>query len=181
MIRIHHITALVSGCFAALSSTLGKICFNNENFDNFVSRLTKVLPTYFHHVESCLWWLVVLLFVLCNVAMWITFSRAMSESPNTIEVTSVNSAVNFLLSTLIGVILFNEVLSLSWCCGILLIGVGLYVIHVSRQPEDSPGLDISFKKVEYIVALVYLLQPYLLYVSLCERLLEKKTQKGRKK
>ena len=146
MLKLHHVSSLVSGVFAALSSMLGKLAFGSKEFENLVLTLMTMIPgTNPVQLQICLWWLMLLLLVLANVAMWVFFSRAMMLSPNTIEVTSVNSVANFLFSTLIGVIIFNEALTISWIAGILLMVMGLLIIHWSKS-KDSVGCQHKNKE-----------------------------------
>lgn len=138
MIQLYHIVAMASGSFAALSSVFGKYTFGDDFYV-----LLKHLNETFHwlHLKAQIEWLVwiclLTALILCNVFMWIFFSKAMAWSPNTIEVTSVNSASNFLFSSVLGVFLFKEQLSLLWMLGIVFIVIGLLVLHVSKSRDGE--------------------------------------------
>ena len=149
MVQLHHMVAVSSGCFAALASVVGKFTFG-DSFYVLIDHTDKLGALHiiqwisFVNVSPVIlyqWgvWLVLLtLLLLCNILMWFAFSKAMMLSPTTVEVTALNSASNFLVSSLLGVWLFNERLSLLWLFGVLLIGVGLLVVHhVPGEGEDK--------------------------------------------
>lgn len=48
----------------------------------------------------------------------------------------ISSAANFLLSGLIGLLVFNEAINILWCTGLLMVLLGLYLI-VSDQKSKT--------------------------------------------
>ena len=155
MLNSYHIIALASGCFAALSSIVGKFTFGEEFYiilhgvnRAIISIDWMILDLSPKCLQWCTWCCLLALLVFCNILMWFALSKAMMMSPNTIEVTSINAAANFLFSSLMGVVLFNEKLSPLWIFGMILILIGLLLIHNSKS-TGGKEMFVSEPHCEY--------------------------------
>lgn len=72
--------------------------------------------------------LIALAFV-SNSLMWLLFSRSLALSDNTVYATGLNKLANFVVSALVGLVLFNEHFDLiQWSIGIVFISLGLFLI-----------------------------------------------------
>ncbi|KAJ3026634.1 hypothetical protein HK097_006333, partial [Rhizophlyctis rosea] len=86
----HTLLALLSGTFASLASLSAKLVSS----PTFLS--TTSLPPQTIRLLS------LSATILCNLLMWLTFTRALSKTPSTIEVTVLNSATNIALTGVCG-------------------------------------------------------------------------------
>jgi len=106
--------SILAGLSACLASVFGKLTFSQSTF------------------ASVLTILYVLLFVFANVFMWRCYSKALSLSTTSIQPTIVTKTSNFLLSALIGFVVFSESINFLWILGFLLILFGVYLISTKN-------------------------------------------------
>ncbi|CAG8463329.1 7200_t:CDS:2 [Ambispora leptoticha] len=64
------------------------------------------------------------LIFLCNALMWTFFTKALNASSSSVQVTVVNSAMNFCMTAILGKLIFSEELRAQWWLGALLIVIG---------------------------------------------------------
>ena len=60
--------------------------------------------------------------------MWALFTRALSLSPSAVKVNVINTAANFIITALLGAIIFGESLPLIWWVGATLLIGGSVII-----------------------------------------------------
>ncbi|KAL7748199.1 hypothetical protein RI367_006383 [Sorochytrium milnesiophthora] len=80
------------------------------------------------------------LVALCNVLMWLAFTRALSISASTLHVTSANTAANLFTTALLGYAVFSERVTLRFLVGLAAITAGTILMNQSPSspPPSSP-------------------------------------------
>mmetsp|Transcript_2894 Transcript_2894/g.3662 ORF Transcript_2894/g.3662 Transcript_2894/m.3662 type:complete len:144 (-) Transcript_2894:840-1271(-) len=120
-------SSLVSGTCAALASVFGKIAFGNtiKNFVeewNFENYLRRVVVEY--TLRACSLSLVLLL----NTFMLHFYIQALQKH-GSIAATVSNTSVNMIVSSLLGYLLFAEILAKEWLVGAFLTLLGVFCIQ----------------------------------------------------
>lgn len=70
--------------------------------------------------------------------MWALFTRALSLSPSAVKVNVINTAANFIITALLGALIFEESLPLLWWVGATLLISGSVVIGTREGIEERP-------------------------------------------
>jgi drug/metabolite transporter (DMT)-like permease len=109
--------AVLAGISASLASIFGKLTFSQSSLVSFV--------TIFY----------LICFVVSNVFMWRSYSKALSVASTSIQPTILTKTSNFLLSTVVGYFAFAESINWIWLLGFALILCGVYLI--SKEDESS--------------------------------------------
>jgi uncharacterized membrane protein len=81
-----------------------------------------------------------------NAAMWALFTAALTRSDSTTRVSIVNVSANFMVTAILGWMIFNEKLNGMWWGGASLLAVGNVVIgrrEEGQKPGGTVGLDES--------------------------------------
>eukprot|EP00758_Cryptobia_borreli_P006053 Tbor_TRINITY_DN5067_c1_g1::TRINITY_DN5067_c1_g1_i1::g.14229::m.14229 len=110
--------AMLAGCFGGLSGVVGKLSVGDDFTLGFLLRAV--------------------LFSLNGVftaQMWRYFLKALSRGPTPV-CHIVNTGVNFVVSAVCGVIIFQETISFMWMCGAVLVAIGLTII-ATDTPSDQ--------------------------------------------
>ena len=71
--------------------------------------------------------------VLCNVIMWAFFTRALTAGPSTTKVSITNTASNFLVTAILGMIVFQEAVGGLWWVGAALMGGGCVLVGMEHD------------------------------------------------
>ncbi len=73
--------------------------------------------------------------------MWALFTRALSLSTSAVKVNVINTAANFIITALLGVLIFGESLPLLWWVGATLLITGSVIIGTREgiTEEKSKG------------------------------------------
>ncbi|TWU73247.1 hypothetical protein ED733_001323 [Metarhizium rileyi] len=72
-----------------------------------------------------------------NGVMWTLFTRALAKGTSTTQVSIINTSTNFVLTALLGLLIFAEALPPLWWAGASLLVVGNVV--VGRKDEEAGG------------------------------------------
>lgn len=80
---------------------------------------------------------------LCNVFMWVNYTIAM-QGMRTVTATSCTTTANVLTSAVAGYVLFGDVMSLSWFCGISFIIIGIILVNF----DQSQKVEVEEKEEE---------------------------------
>ena len=75
--------------------------------------------------------------LLLNSSMLALYSRALSLSEVSAVVTSINTATNLALTTILSVLVFQEPLSSQWCCGTLLVMIGVSLVIADDDQREK--------------------------------------------
>ncbi|KAJ8659761.1 hypothetical protein O0I10_004354 [Lichtheimia ornata] len=139
--------AVLSGVFASLSSVFAKL-FSDQRTEqyhdaivHFITNqgLLDALPLTIDTNVSLLILRGVcfgLIFV-CNSLMWTLFTKALNAAPSSVQTTTVNGAVNFSVSALLGYLIFDEPLALGWWIGASMILSGTILLSRSDNKVKS--------------------------------------------
>ncbi|KAI9320250.1 hypothetical protein BX666DRAFT_1853814 [Dichotomocladium elegans] len=138
--------AVLSGIFASLSSVFAKL-FSDQRTEQLHDVILAFLNTHCFSLlpamdQSKYSLLVVrgicfgLIFV-CNSLMWALFTKALHAAPSSIQTTTVNGAVNFSVSALLGYFIFDEPLALSWWMGASMILSGTVLLSRTQKQKTD--------------------------------------------
>lgn len=104
--------AVVAGFFAAVASASVKMAFSGT--------ACKIFALF--GIAG---------YIICNVLMWWAHIRSLKECSSTFKAVAVNTGINFIVTSLIGAMCFDEVHSVGWWCGIIILisGTTLIINH----------------------------------------------------
>lgn len=69
--------------------------------------------------------------------MWILFTRALTAATSTTRVSILNTSANFMVTAVLGVVVFGEKLPLGWWAGASLLVAGSVVIGAREEKEKG--------------------------------------------
>ncbi|ORZ35224.1 hypothetical protein BCR44DRAFT_34321, partial [Catenaria anguillulae PL171] len=128
------VLAIASGFFASLASVATKLLVHPA----LVSLLEHVLPANSLHSTLFLRALSLAAVILTNLAMWYTFSRALAAAKTTVQVTTLNTLTNLLITAVMGTLVFGEtVRPVQFWIGLALIGAGTIVLNTGEEAKDK--------------------------------------------
>jgi multidrug transporter EmrE-like cation transporter len=93
--------------------------------------------------------------LLFNAAMWALFTAALTRSDSTTRVSIVNVSANFMITAILGWIIFGEKLPPLWWLGASMLAVGNVVIgrrEEGEKPGGTVGLDETREEAENLLA-----------------------------
>ncbi|OJJ50810.1 hypothetical protein ASPZODRAFT_268230 [Penicilliopsis zonata CBS 506.65] len=116
--------ALASGAFAALNGLFAKLTTDNitASIANSLSLPEVVVRAVFLGLNF-----------LCNFIMWALFTRALTASPSTTKVSITNASANFLLTALLGMVVFRESVGGLWWLGAGMMGGGCILVGMREE------------------------------------------------
>ncbi|XP_076112536.1 uncharacterized protein LOC143080537 isoform X1 [Mytilus galloprovincialis] len=82
-----------------------------------------------------------LMIFVCNGVMWTFFTKSLQYCSSSVEATVTNTASNFLFTAFVGLLLFDETLTLRWWFGSLLILLGLMLINRGNLKDEQRKAD----------------------------------------
>jgi uncharacterized membrane protein len=144
--------ALISGGFAALNGVFAKLT-TAETTRDFAFWIANKLETDPNDqklatmVEGALRMAVFVSSFVISALMWTLYTRALASAPSAIQANVMNTAANFVLAALFGVILFGETLGGSWWLGASLLIAGTVIIG-KRTSSETPEADMVAKKTK---------------------------------
>ncbi|KAL1976594.1 hypothetical protein VTN31DRAFT_2876 [Thermomyces dupontii] len=131
------ILAIASGAFAALNGLFAKLT-TTESTKNFASSIAHILPFLGEgFVEFLVRAACFGLNILCNVLMWALFTRALTVSPSTTKVSITNTSTNFLVTAVLGMIVFGEQVRGLWWVGAAMMGVGCILVGMREKEGEN--------------------------------------------
>ncbi|CAK4078460.1 unnamed protein product [Aphanomyces euteiches] len=138
-------SSAISGTIAALSGMLGKFSSDESSsmIQSSLSHCEQAVQSYSAPWIDCAWVLVairVAFFVamlLSNTLMLNFFVRGLHET-DSLTATITSSAANFMMTALVGYVVFHEQLPLQWWLGatIILAGMG-FLLHGAKDDEKD--------------------------------------------
>ncbi|KAJ0420919.1 hypothetical protein BJY00DRAFT_312589 [Aspergillus carlsbadensis] len=129
------ILAIASGAFAALNGLFAKLT-TDEQTESFANAILSIFGA---STENHPFLLLLIrgiclgLNVLCNIIMWALFTRALTAGPSTTKVSITNTSANFLVTALLGMIVFREKVSGLWWLGAGMMGGGCILVGMREQ------------------------------------------------
>jgi drug/metabolite transporter (DMT)-like permease len=128
-------TILFFGCLGGMSTVFGKIAFSADNL--VAIRLQQECGLHLFADDQCAlagYVLRITGFVgifVCNAIGLSYYLKAMEQN-NTIVVVVLSSAANFLITGVLGKLIFGEILSRFWSIGSLLVMGGMCLVALSQ-------------------------------------------------
>ncbi|EPS32329.1 hypothetical protein PDE_07289 [Penicillium oxalicum 114-2] len=122
------VIALASGAFAALNGLFAKLTTDTHTtaFAQSIAHLFGLESSSF--LELLVRGLCLGLNVLCNIIMWALFTRALTAGPSTTKVSITNTSANFLMTALLGMVIFRESVGGLWWLGAAMMGAGCILV-----------------------------------------------------
>jgi multidrug transporter EmrE-like cation transporter len=117
--------AVGAGACAALASVCGKLALD-DNVRLGGAQLTLAARG-----------VAFVLLVLLNAKMWTLFTQSLNAFPSSVHPTAINTAANFVLSAVIGHLLFGEPLPLKWWLGTALLTLGVVLLHLGEVRREK--------------------------------------------
>ncbi|EDN92637.1 hypothetical protein SS1G_08500 [Sclerotinia sclerotiorum 1980 UF-70] len=84
-----------------------------------------------------------LLNLVFNGIMWTLFIKALARGTSTVQVSIINTSSNFMITAVLGFIIFSESLPPLWFLGAALLVAGNVIIGRREEEEDSSGNDME--------------------------------------
>jgi hypothetical protein len=75
--------------------------------------------------------------------MWWLFTRALTASPSTTKVTITNTSANFLVTAILGMVVFGEKVAGLWWLGAAMMGSGCILVGMREEKKDKDMADDS--------------------------------------
>lgn len=135
--------AVIAGVMASLGSTCAKLAMSGDVIKSHCQLLAGTTICQ----QVCLYIQVMffLLIFVCNAIMWTFFTKSLQYCSSSVQATVTNTASNFLFTALVGLVLFNESLSLRWWFGSLLILLGLILINRGNLKDEQTKQNMKDK------------------------------------
>ncbi|KAH8434046.1 uncharacterized protein LDX57_011683 [Aspergillus melleus] len=129
------ILALTSGAFAALNGLFAKLTTDTHTSSLAAFLLSLFNATLDQHpfMELVIRGIFFGLNLLSNVTMWALFTRALTASPSTTKVSITNTSANFLVTAVLGMLVFKENVAPLWWVGAGLMGGGCVLVGMRDQ------------------------------------------------
>ncbi|XP_071173053.1 transmembrane protein 42-like isoform X1 [Mytilus edulis] len=131
--------AVMAGVMASLGSTFAKLAMSGDIVLSYCLLLAGN-----HKCQQISVYIQVLFFLMifvCNGVMWTFFTKSLQYCSSSVEATVTNTASNFLFTAFVGLLLFDETLSLRWWFGSLLILLGLMLINRGNLKDELRKAD----------------------------------------
>ena len=93
--------------------------------------------------------------MLFNAAMWALFTAALTRADSTTRVSIVNVSANFMITAILGWMIFGEKLPPLWWLGASLLAAGNVVIgrrEEGEKPGGTVGLDETREEAETLLS-----------------------------
>ncbi|EFR00194.1 hypothetical protein MGYG_03198 [Nannizzia gypsea CBS 118893] len=135
--------ALASGAFAAMNGLFAKLTTTEltTNISRAISHIfspSKETTSIDVAVEYLVRAAFFGLNLLSNFIMWTLFTRALTASPSTTKVTITNTTANFLVTGVLGMLVFRENVNAQWLIGAALMAAGCIIVGLrENQKEDE--------------------------------------------
>lgn len=130
------IYSILSGVLACIVSVFMKLAFNLAS----ISIITNIIDK-----NSLLINLIRLIFIglsiISNLLMWLFYTKSLQLSTNTLLATSINKLSNFIFTTLISYLLFNDKLTIKWFIGIQFLFVGILILNLNQVKQNDIKQD----------------------------------------
>ncbi|PGH05574.1 hypothetical protein GX51_02913 [Blastomyces parvus] len=130
------ILAIASGLFAATNGLFAKLTTTHltTTISQTLSHLLNLPPSSAGTAEYITRALFFALNMLSNGVMWAMFTRALTASASSTKVAITNTTANFLLTALLGMVVFGERVDGLWWVGAALMAGGCVVVGM-REGE----------------------------------------------
>ncbi|EME78821.1 uncharacterized protein MYCFIDRAFT_144196 [Pseudocercospora fijiensis CIRAD86] len=138
------IFAIASGGCAALNGVFAKLT---------TTQLTTTWATAISHLFGLKQESIVIEFIVrgffflmnlaFNAVMWGLFTRALTLASSTVRVSVINTSANFMLTAVLGAIIFSESLPGLWWLGASMLVAGSVIIGRREEGKDNVGSGVE--------------------------------------
>ncbi|KAJ4423045.1 hypothetical protein N0V82_002312 [Gnomoniopsis sp. IMI 355080] len=135
------VLAIASGACAAFNGVFAKLTTTD-----LTTSFSKGIARFLHldTVENGIEYIVRAMFfglnLIFNGVMWTLFTQALAKGNSTTQVSIMNTSSNFVITALLGLIIFSESLPPLWWVGAALLVAGNVIIG-SQDESDKPKAD----------------------------------------
>jgi drug/metabolite transporter (DMT)-like permease len=81
--------------------------------------------------------------------MWTLFTTALARGTSTTQVSIINTSANFVLTALMGLVIFSEALPPMWWLGAAFLVVGNVIVGRKDESKDSAGAEGGYAPVPH--------------------------------
>lgn len=126
MAVIGAVLASTAGIFAALAAFFSKFAFDSDS--SLIYDLDRIVRL-----------LCIVMVILCNVIMWITFMKSLHASPSVAFAMIFNTTANYVITGAFSILVFGEYLKYTWYLGIVCMLVGVAFIRYGAINDTKKG------------------------------------------
>ncbi|KAF1994761.1 hypothetical protein P154DRAFT_363998 [Amniculicola lignicola CBS 123094] len=139
--------AIASGACAAFNGVFAKLTTTDltTSWASAIAQALNLTPGN-KIVEFGIRGLFFLLNLLFNAVMWGLFTRALTLASSTVQVSIINTSANFMITAVLGALVFSESLPALWWLGAALLVAGSVII--GRREEGGKAVKESTAGVE---------------------------------
>ncbi|OBT44082.1 hypothetical protein VE00_04464 [Pseudogymnoascus sp. WSF 3629] len=141
--------ALSSGACAAINGVFAKLTTTEltTTFATFLAGLINLEKgeQAFEYAIRAIFFALNLVF---NGIMWTLFTKALSRSPSTTQVAILNTSANFMITAILGLVIFSESLPPLWFAGAALLVAGNVIIGRREEKEVSAAGEDAHRTSE---------------------------------
>ncbi|OBT75315.1 hypothetical protein VF21_04678 [Pseudogymnoascus sp. 05NY08] len=141
--------ALSSGACAAINGVFAKLTTTEltTTFATFLAGLINLEKgeQAFEYAIRAIFFALNLIF---NGIMWTLFTKALSRSPSTTQVAILNTSANFMITAILGLVIFSESLPPLWFAGAALLVAGNVIIGRREEKEVSAAGEDAHRTSE---------------------------------
>ncbi|CAG7564149.1 unnamed protein product [Fusarium equiseti] len=130
--------AVASGACAAFNGVFAKLTTTQltTNLSNGIANLIG-LSSHEHIVEYAVRGLFFVLNLTFNGVMWTLFTKALARGTSTTQVSIINTSTNFMVTAVLGALIFSEVLPPLWWAGAALLVAGNVIVGRKDETKDA--------------------------------------------
>ncbi|PSR80653.1 hypothetical protein BD289DRAFT_373653 [Coniella lustricola] len=138
------VLAVASGACAAFNGVFAKLT-TTDLTTSFSQGIARVL--HLGSLENIIEYIVRGIFfglnLLFNGVMWTFFTRALAKGSSTTQVSIINTSSNFMITAVLGLIIFSESLPPLWWAGAALLVVGNVIIGSKDEGSNGPVAEAA--------------------------------------
>ncbi|KAF2199533.1 hypothetical protein GQ43DRAFT_112788 [Delitschia confertaspora ATCC 74209] len=130
--------AIASGACAAFNGVFAKLTTTEltGSWAGAISRAFSLSPSN-KIVEFVIRGLFFGLNLLFNATMWGLFTKALTSASSTVRVSVINTSANFMITAILGVMIFSESLPALWLLGAAMLVAGSVIIGRREEEGDK--------------------------------------------
>ncbi|KAF2129505.1 hypothetical protein P153DRAFT_431449 [Dothidotthia symphoricarpi CBS 119687] len=136
--------AITSGACAAFNGVFAKLTTTEltASWSSAIASAFGLSPSN-KPVEFAIRGLFFALNLVFNAVMWGLFTRALTLASSTVRVSIINTSANFMVTAVLGFLIFNEKLPGLWWLGASLLVAGSVIIGMREEGEKKPSGEES--------------------------------------